>query len=579
MKTILIVDDMAIFREPLAVTLRQRAFNVLTAVNGQEALRVARTDRPDLILLDAAMPVMDGITFCQHAQADEHLKHIPIIMLTAIADRTIVQKALKNGVADYLLKTQFTTDDLFSRIERQLRRADAAGAPITPAATPDPVPAQRGTPPSAAASDAPRKTADADTISAERALTCVREHMQLRSIKPVLQHVLALTRSASSTFDEIAGAIRHDQALAIRVMKVANSSYYRTGKPATSLRDAEQRIGLSGIRNLTTAILAISEFADANPAGIVPQRFWEHALATATLAERISEKVGAPHPEDTFLSGLLHDLGRLVLSDVLSGPYAQIIEDAKSNDRRLHDLERERFQVTHADITREILTQWKMPAHVIEAAVLHHQPISSIQHTAKFPRAALSVALANSITHALLLGDSGSETIGPLDELANAVGLDGRALDALAAEAVRRAADATLFYAVRSEVRTLDPLATTLSAQLRPAPRVLVAQPRPSILTPVELMLGQLGWLDRDEPNVVLIGGDAEVQVRQQLRAVESLEQRRHTPIPVVWISSTEHETVEMPNRNVVHQTLPCRYTQLIEAVVTASSGVPAMQT
>jgi len=573
MKTILVVDDMAIFREPLAAMLRQRGFQVATAVNGQEALRVARQDPPDLILLDAAMPVMDGLTFCQNAQTDDRLRGIPIIMLTAIADRTVVQKAVQYGVEDYLLKTQFSVDELISRIDRQLRRVEAA-------ATQSEVPAQHESPAPAPPRNAPAKSPvgapdTAETITAERTLARVREQMQLRSIKPVLQHVLGLTCSASTSFDDIASAIRQDQALALKVMQVANSSFYRTGRPATSLREAEQRIGLSGIRNITTAILAINEFADANPAGIIPQRFWEHALSTALLSERIGERVDAPLPEDLFLAGLLHDLGRLVLSEVLSRHYALIIEQAASGDTPLLDLERECFQLTHVEVTRELLVHWKIPAHVIEAAVLHHQPVARIRQSAKNPLAVLSVALANALSHSLLLGDSGSGALSPLQELAEAVGIDARGLQQLTQDAVRGTTDTTFFYASRTEGRTLDSLANTLASSIRVAPRIWLPAPASFTLLPVELMVRQLGWVVDVNPRVALVGGETREQLERQLSALANLEHAIGAMLPTICISAGQPSFDAWGDRTVTHVTLPCRHQRLIDTLIATTRSTP----
>jgi len=551
MKTVLIVDDMAIFREPLAATLRQEGFKTLTASNGQQALRMVREERPDLILLDAAMPVMDGIGFCQHLRGDDEFREIPIIMLTAITDRTVVQKAVQAGVQDYLLKTQFTTQELLNRINRLFQSGAAAQMLVVDAANEGDQD-----------DDAP------DRVNADRALACIREHMQMRSIKPVLQHVLALTRSSVSSFDDIAGAIRQDQALAMKVMRVANSSFYRTGKPVTTLREAEQRIGLSGIRNITAAILAIEEFSEANPAGIIPQRFWEHALATAIVGERLGAAVDAPHPEDIFLAGLLHDVGRLVLSDVLASHYGRIIEDSRAQDLDLFGLERERLEITHVEVTREVLTQWRMPPHIVEEAALHHLPLERIRQSARYPRAALCVVLADRLAHALLLGDSGSEAIDTLDELAQAIGLDLRTLQRIAGDAVASATDAAFFYASQSDTRTLDPLALQLRADAAAPPRIVAPQSPAASLRPVLLMLEQLGWLQPDQPNVALIGGDSEAQMYQQLRAV--LAQRgEERKLPVLWVTRDASLWNPPSDRAFVRVTLPCRHSHIIAALHT----------
>ena len=123
MSTILVVDDMAVFREPIAAALRQQGYQAVCAENGREALGAARTHRPDLILLDVAMPVMDGLKFLEAMRQDPNLSQIPVILLTAISERDSVLQAGKLGASDYLLKSQFSLADMFSRVKNRLEQS------------------------------------------------------------------------------------------------------------------------------------------------------------------------------------------------------------------------------------------------------------------------------------------------------------------------------------------------------------------------------------------------------------------------------------------------------------------------
>jgi len=125
MSTILVVDDMAVFREPIAAALRQKGYQTICAGNGKEAMGTARQKRPDLILLDVAMPEMDGLTFMEAMQEDPHLQGVPVVLLTAIAERDSVVEAIKLGAREYLLKSQFSLDEMVDRIENCLGQAGA----------------------------------------------------------------------------------------------------------------------------------------------------------------------------------------------------------------------------------------------------------------------------------------------------------------------------------------------------------------------------------------------------------------------------------------------------------------------
>ena len=125
MSTILVVDDMAVFREPIAAALRQKGYQTMCAGTGKEALGAARQKRPDLILLDVAMPEMDGLTFMKAMQGDPYLQGVPVVLLTAIAERDSVVEAVELGAKEYLLKSQFSLDEMADRIESCLGQAGA----------------------------------------------------------------------------------------------------------------------------------------------------------------------------------------------------------------------------------------------------------------------------------------------------------------------------------------------------------------------------------------------------------------------------------------------------------------------
>jgi two-component system cell cycle response regulator len=114
---ILTVDDSQTVRLVLLKAFRPYECIVLEAVNGQEGLAVAAAEKPDLIILDLCMPVMDGVAMLTKLRADPELKTIPVIMLTAESDRENVFHVTKLGVRDYILKP-FREEHLLERVER-----------------------------------------------------------------------------------------------------------------------------------------------------------------------------------------------------------------------------------------------------------------------------------------------------------------------------------------------------------------------------------------------------------------------------------------------------------------------------
>ena len=99
--TILIVEDNEMNRDMLSRRLERKGYQILIAFDGETGIDVARTNRPDLILMDMSLPVMDGWEATRRIKADVDLKHIPVIALTAHAMANDRSKALEAGCDDY----------------------------------------------------------------------------------------------------------------------------------------------------------------------------------------------------------------------------------------------------------------------------------------------------------------------------------------------------------------------------------------------------------------------------------------------------------------------------------------------
>ncbi|MDY0102358.1 MAG: hybrid sensor histidine kinase/response regulator [Lentimicrobium sp.] len=116
---ILIVDDLAENLSILGNILRIEGYQLAIANNGKQAITIAASRKPDLILLDVAMPEMDGLTACRELKAREETKDIPVIFLTARTDTEDVVKGFDAGAVDYILKP-FKATELLARVSTQL---------------------------------------------------------------------------------------------------------------------------------------------------------------------------------------------------------------------------------------------------------------------------------------------------------------------------------------------------------------------------------------------------------------------------------------------------------------------------
>lgn len=123
MAKILIAEDERDIRDLIAFTLRYAGHDVVLAANGEEAYNLAVQDKPDLVLMDVRMPKMTGYEACRAMKANDEIKHIPVVFLSAKGQEAEVQTGLEAGATDYILKP-FAPDQLAKRVAELLERKE-----------------------------------------------------------------------------------------------------------------------------------------------------------------------------------------------------------------------------------------------------------------------------------------------------------------------------------------------------------------------------------------------------------------------------------------------------------------------
>jgi DNA-binding response OmpR family regulator len=121
MPKILIVEDDRFLRELIARKLKNEGFEVLEAVDGEEGFKRIKEEKPDLVLLDLILPGIDGFEVLARMKEDPVLVSIPVIILSNLGQREEVEKGLKLGAIDYLIKAHFTPGEIIEKIKNIVR--------------------------------------------------------------------------------------------------------------------------------------------------------------------------------------------------------------------------------------------------------------------------------------------------------------------------------------------------------------------------------------------------------------------------------------------------------------------------
>lgn len=120
-KKILVIEDDKFLRELITQKLNQEDFDVAEAIDGEEGTEKIKTEKPDLVLLDLILPGIDGFEVLSQVKKDPSLASIPVIILSNLGQKEDVERGLKLGAVDYLIKAHFTPKEIIEKVKNALK--------------------------------------------------------------------------------------------------------------------------------------------------------------------------------------------------------------------------------------------------------------------------------------------------------------------------------------------------------------------------------------------------------------------------------------------------------------------------
>jgi len=122
MKKILFIEDESALQKTFRDILEKEGYQMISALDGESGLRLAKSEKPDLILLDLILPRKDGFEVLKELKEDESTKGIPVIVLTNLEDIESVEKAIGLGATTYLVKAQYTLEEVIQKVKKALEK-------------------------------------------------------------------------------------------------------------------------------------------------------------------------------------------------------------------------------------------------------------------------------------------------------------------------------------------------------------------------------------------------------------------------------------------------------------------------
>jgi HD-like signal output (HDOD) protein len=202
----------------------------------------------------------------------------------------------------------------------------------------------------------------------------------LPAMPPVANKVLQLASSPDTTAAQLQQVIADDQAMAARILKIANSALYGCSRKIKTLTEAIVMLGFNTIRSLVVTNAARNMYVENGQAmGLKERLLWEHSIGCA-FACRILIAKRHPHlAEEGFLAGLMHDIGKLVLNQYYRDAFDQVVQEVYNEGRAFVEVETELLGFDHAAVGAMLVNKWKL-SEALEAAIRNHHRADRIAH-------------------------------------------------------------------------------------------------------------------------------------------------------------------------------------------------------
>ena len=216
----------------------------------------------------------------------------------------------------------------------------------------------------------------------------------LMSFPDVCLQVNTMIDDPSCSASSIGEVLSRDSALTARLLKIVNSPFYGFSSRIDTVSRAISVIGLRELQMLVTTAAAVEAFSKISTRLIDMETFWRHSVFCAVIAKIIAEHCNVLHSERLFISGLLHDIGSLVLYQSLPEQVESILENICAHrERSQHEIEHELLGYNHAELGAALLRKWQLPDSICEAVEFHHET----EKSQRFAIETSIVGLANSL--------------------------------------------------------------------------------------------------------------------------------------------------------------------------------------
>jgi len=198
----------------------------------------------------------------------------------------------------------------------------------------------------------------------------------LPSLPAVVMQVYQMVDDPNVHAQQVAQEISKDQGFTTRVLRIANSAYYGMSRQVATIEEAVVVLGMNTVKNLALIAATYPLFQRAL-IGYTPHvsGMWTHSLAVGLITQMGARQFDARVRNEAFTAGLLHDVGKLVISAALTNWMGELHDLVHHQGKPVHEAERELFGFTHEEVGALLVERWKLPSHIAHMIRYHHQSL------------------------------------------------------------------------------------------------------------------------------------------------------------------------------------------------------------
>ena len=227
-------------------------------------------------------------------------------------------------------------------------------------------------------------------------ISCVGD---LPALPTIVADVLSMTEDPTAAMSQISEHVQRDPAMAAKILKVSNSPYYGMKQYVGTLKLALVILGVREIRNIVLGISVFETLCDGKVDNPFMQDFWEHSSKVGALSKRLGATLALGLKGEDFISGLLHDIGKLGFWRRFGPAYMRLFTLSNGDASLLRELEMHTYGFNHADLAAALAAHWNLPQALADALWHHHATPFRLLANAKDPHLAALVRITNLAAH------------------------------------------------------------------------------------------------------------------------------------------------------------------------------------